>query len=146
MKSFHLLLVEDNAGDILLTTEALEESNLISSIKVVEDGQTAIDYVLKKDSFKNVMSPDLILLDVNLPFRNGHEVLSELKRNKASKHIPVIMLSTSSSGKDIRKAYNNYANAYLTKPIDADDFLEIIRTIESFWLKRAKLPSVANAE
>lgn len=134
MKSVHILLVEDNEGDILLTTEALEEHKLIDTISVVKNGQEALDFVFQKGAYQNVKMPDLILLDINLPLKSGHEVLQIIKHDPIVRHIPVIMLSTSSSEKDIKTAYSHYANCYITKPVDVNQFMDAIACIEHFWL------------
>jgi CheY-like chemotaxis protein len=139
MKSIHILLIEDNEGDILLTTEALEESKIINSITVLRDGEIAVNYFNNLDNTGNV--PDLILLDVNLPKKSGHEVLHHIKNNNSYKHIPVIMLTTSSSEKDILMSYNNYANCYITKPIDVSDFMIAVAKIEDFWINIVTIPS-----
>ncbi len=137
MKSIHILLVEDNEGDIFLTTEALEESKIINEISVVKDGQEALDFIFKSEH-KDL--PDLILLDVNLPKRNGHEVLKELKTHPVFRKIPVIMLTTSSSRRDIDQSYENHANCFITKPVEVSDFLEAVNSIEQFWLNIVRLP------
>lgn len=141
MKSIHILLVEDNEGDIVLTTEALEERRIINKISVVRDGKEALDFVYKVGKYEQVESPDLILLDVNLPKKNGHEVLVELKSNDLSKHIPVIMLTTSSSERDINLSYRHHANCYVTKPVEVGNFLEVISKIENFWISIVSLPA-----
>lgn len=140
MKSIQILLVEDNEGDILLTKEAFEESRLRNKITVVKNGRDAVDYLFKQGKFKEAATPDLVLLDVNLPFKNGHEVLEIVKTNDNTKHIPIIMLTTSSSQSDINRSYKNHANCYITKPIDVDDFLKTVVTIENFWLDLVMLP------
>lgn len=142
MKHTHILLVEDNEGDILLTTEALSEGKIANNLSVVKNGKDALDFVFKRGEFKEVNSPNLILLDINLPLRNGHEVLEELKSNEKTKHIPVIMLTTSSSENDIKLAYRHHANCYITKPVEVEDFLEAVATIEEFWLNLVLLPNV----
>lgn len=134
MRPIHILLVEDNEGDILLTTEALEDSRVINTISVVRNGKQALDYLFKRDVFAHSLTPDLILLDINLPLKSGHEVLAELKASEELKHVPIIMLTTSSSQNDISQCYKNHANCYITKPVDVNDFLEAIATIEHFWL------------
>jgi CheY-like chemotaxis protein len=138
----HVLLVEDNEGDIFLTTEALEESKFIEKLSIARDGQEALDFVYKNQGFEENLTPDLILLDVNLPKKSGHEVLEELKKHQVYKKIPVIMLTTSSSKKDIDLSYENHANCYITKPVEVGDFLKAVATIEQFWLNIASLPSV----
>ncbi len=142
MRLVHVLLVEDNEGDIFLTTEALEESKFIDRISIARDGQEALDFVCKNRGFETCLTPDLILLDVNLPKKSGHEVLGELKNHELYKKIPVIILTTSSSKRDIDLSYENYANCYITKPVEVGDFLDAISTIEQFWLNIAALPSV----
>lgn len=141
MKSIDILLVEDNEGDIVLTIEALEESKIINTINVVRNGKEAIDYVFSRGEYQNVTLPDLILLDVNLPLKNGHEVLSVIKNDDATKQIPVIMLTTSSSDKDINLSYKNHANCYITKPVEINDFFDALSQIEQFWLNIVKLPT-----
>jgi len=141
MKSVHILLVEDNQGDILLTTEALEESKIINTLSVVQNGKEALDYLFKKGAYQQAKTPDLILLDINLPLKNGHEVLEVIKADPDKKHIPVIMLTTSSSEKDISKAYQQHANCYITKPLEVTDFFEAIKTLEQFWMQIVKLPT-----
>jgi len=138
MAPINILLVEDNEGDILLTTEALEDSKIINKIKVIKDGKAAINFFESLKEREDV--PDLVLLDVNLPKVNGHEVLSFLKKNDRFKVIPVIMLTTSSSEKDIMLAYSNYVNCYITKPIEVADFIDAILKIESFWINIVTIP------
>ena len=141
MKSIHILLVEDNEGDIFLVTEALEEGKIINKISVARDGREAIDFLDKKGKYENEELPDIILLDVNLPKKNGHEVLEYIKEKDGLKQIPVIMLTTSSSEKDILMSYKNHANCFITKPVDVDNFLKIIYSIENFWINIVTLPS-----
>jgi CheY-like chemotaxis protein len=140
MKSIHILLVEDNEGDILLTKEAFEDAKILNTISIARDGQEAILFLDKTGPYSDVASPDLILLDVNLPKKNGHEVLHYIKNSEGLKHIPVIMLTTSLSEKDIVKSYENYANCYITKPVEVEDFLNVISSIENFWIKIVQLP------
>ena len=142
MKFIHILLVEDNEGDILLTTEALEEGGMMSKLSVARDGQEALDFLNKKGEFRNSELPDLILLDINLPRKNGHEVLKYVKTHPVFRSIPVIMLTTSSSQKDIDESYKNYANCYITKPIELSDFIDAIGQIEDFWINLVKLPKI----
>jgi CheY-like chemotaxis protein len=141
MKKVNILLVEDNEGDILLTMEAFEESRLTNDIEVVKNGKDALDFVFKKGKYADAKMPDLILLDINLPLKSGHEVLQILKGNEATKHIPIIMLTTSSSEKDIILSYKHHANCYITKPVEINDFIDAILTIEEFWLTIVKLPT-----
>tara|TARA_R110002051_G_scaffold65839_1_gene119481 strand:- start:25183 stop:25608 length:426 start_codon:yes stop_codon:yes gene_type:complete len=140
MKSIVILLVEDNEGDILLTTEALASCKIANTLRVVNDGQEAIDFVYKKGNYRNEISPDLILLDVNLPKKNGHEVLHKIKTDSNFKHIPIIMLTTSSSSLDVKKAYSNYVNCYITKPVEPYDFMKAVSEIENFWINVVELP------
>jgi len=140
MKPIHILLVEDNEGDILLTTEALEEKKIINKVSVVKDGNKAIDFLNKKNEYKKAELPNLILLDINLPKKNGHEVLQYIKTNDKFKHIPIIMLTTSSSEKDIITSYKHYANCFITKPVEVNDFIEAVTKIENFWVNIVQLP------
>jgi len=145
MTQVHILLVEDNEGDILLTQEAFEEARILTRLSVVRDGKEALDFLQKQGKHTNAEMPDLILLDVNLPKKNGHEVLKYIKGDDSLKHIPVIMLTTSSSPKDINQSYNNYANCFITKPVDVNEFIGVITTIENFWISIVKLPSIKRA-
>lgn len=142
MEPIHILLVEDNEGDIFLTTEALHESKIANQLSIVRDGWEAMQFLEKKGNYRHISIPDLILLDVNLPKMNGHEVLIAVKSNESIKHIPIIMLTTSSSEKDIFQSYKNYVNCYITKPIDAGDFLKLVASIEHFWISIVTLPKV----
>jgi CheY-like chemotaxis protein len=139
MELIHILLVEDNEGDILLTKEALEEAKILTSLSVVRDGKEAIDFVSRTGKYTGAALPDLVLLDVNLPKKNGHEVLKYIKGDEELKHIPVIMLTTSSSERDINLSYNNYANSFITKPVNVNDFLSVITTMENYWISIVKL-------
>jgi CheY-like chemotaxis protein len=140
MQPIHILLVDDNEGDILLTREALEEASIINRISIAYDGMEAINFLKKRPPFGNNPLPDLILLDINLPKMDGKEVLSIIKSDPDLKRIPVIMLTTSSSENDILASYDNYANCYITKPVDLDRFIDVVRTIEDFWISIVKLP------
>jgi CheY-like chemotaxis protein len=140
MKRIHILLVEDNEGDILLTTDALEEGKIINKVSVVKDGKLAIDFLNNREPYVDAEIPNLILLDINLPKKNGHEVLKYIKGSEKFRHIPIIMLTTSSSEKDIHEAYNHYANCFITKPVDVDEFMEAVTKIESFWISIVQLP------
>ncbi|MEP7257202.1 MAG: response regulator [Flavitalea sp.] len=141
MEPIHVLLVEDNEGDILLTKEAFEQSKILINLSVVKDGKEAVDFVLREGKYINVQLPDLLLLDINLPKKNGIEVLKFIKGNESIKQIPVIMLTTSSFENDIVLSYKNYASCYITKPVDTDNFLTIISKIEDFWISIVKLPA-----
>lgn len=135
-----ILLIEDNEGDILLTTEALEECKVPNELRILRDGNEALLFLMSQSKQNTSDLPDLILLDINLPKKNGHEVLQSVKNHPDLKHIPIIILTTSSSEIDILKAYQEHANCYIVKPLEVDDFIEITSKIEEFWLNIAKLP------
>jgi len=135
-----ILLVEDNPGDVRLTKEALKESKIKNSLYVVDNGEAAIDFLYKRNGFEDATIPDLIILDLNLPKKDGKEVLTEIKLDEDLKHIPVVVLTTSKSEEDILKSYKLYANCYITKPLELDNFIEVVKTIENFWLTIVKLP------
>ncbi|MCA1967440.1 MAG: response regulator [Flavobacterium sp.] len=139
MKKNQILLVEDNEGDIVLTSEAFEERDCKTNIKVARNGKEAINILF--DQKEDTQLPDLILLDINLPLLNGHEVLKKIKENEKTKHIPVIILTTSSAISDINLTYENYANCFITKPADINDFFETINVLCNYWFKISKLPS-----
>lgn len=136
-----ILLVEDNEGDVILTLEALKEGRIKNSVNVVRDGEQAIFYLDKKEGYADAITPDLILLDINLPRIDGLEVLSYIKQSESLKTIPVVMLTTSSSRNDIQSAYASYANCYITKPVDFNKFMDVIGSIEHFWISLVKLPT-----
>lgn len=140
MKEIDILLVEDNEGDIVLTMEALKQGKLKNKVFIARDGQMAIDMLMKNAPYQHQVTPDLILLDINLPKVDGVEVLRQIKENALTKRIPVIMLTTSSAEADILKSYNNYANCYITKPINLSSFMEVVATIEEFWVTLVQLP------
>lgn len=140
MRAIQILLVEDNEGDILLTKEAFEDASLSYHINVARDGKEGMQYLEKKGKFADAETPDLVLLDINLPKKNGHEVLHFIKSNDSLKHIPVIMLTTSNSENDVEKSYKNHANCHIIKPIEVEDFLYVMANIESFWINIARLP------
>jgi chemotaxis family two-component system response regulator Rcp1 len=135
MNEVQILLVEDNDGDIILTQEALKEGKIKNQIIVARDGQEALDML-----YAATVLPDLILLDINLPKINGFEVLMAIKTDERLKAIPVIMLSTSGAETDILTSYNNYANCFITKPVDFLRFMDVVRSIENFWVSLVKLP------
>jgi two-component system response regulator len=134
-----VLLVEDNPGDIRLTQEALKESKMEILLDVVTDGEQAIEFLFKKNKYANALRPHIILLDLNLPKRNGIEVLKEVKNNESLKKIPVIVLTTSDADHDILKAYSTHANCYILKPVDFDEFSKVIRLIETYWFNTVQL-------
>lgn len=135
-----ILLVEDNEGDILLTTEALQDCKIANELHILRDGSEALYYLMTQAKQSLNELPDLILLDVNLPKKNGHEVLESVKNHPDLKHIPIIMLTTSSSESDILKSYQEHANCYIIKPLEVSDFLHVTSKIEEFWLSIARLP------
>lgn len=138
---FELLLVEDNPGDVYLTKEAFREGCIPLRLSVVGDGEEATRYLRREAPYQNAIRPDLVLLDLNLPKKDGRELLAELKADPELRQIPVIILTTSESQQDVWRAYRLHANCYLTKPFEADTFMEKIRSIEDFWLSIARLPS-----
>ena len=135
----HILLVEDNEGDIVLTIEAFEECKVKTVISIAKNGKEALDFLFKRGTFKDAIKPDLILLDINLPIFNGHEVLKQIKSDSELKKIPVIMLTTSSNQKDIDDAYENHCNSYVKKPLNIKEFLSAVLKIEEFWLQLTTL-------
>lgn len=135
---YEILLVEDNPGDVRLTQEILKESRFNTQLKVVYDGEEAIHY-LQQSLHKNML-PDIVLLDVNLPRRNGHEVLEMIKEHPRLLLIPVVVLTSSEADHDISQCYAKYANCYITKPVDFDEYFKVINKIEQFWFSIAKLP------
>ncbi|HEX2896777.1 MAG TPA: response regulator [candidate division Zixibacteria bacterium] len=139
-KPIKILLVEDNPADIRLATEALKEGGVVSDLSVVTDGMDAINFLKRTGKYSDSPRPELILLDLNLPRKNGFDVLQVLKADPNLKSIPVIMLTTSSAEEDIVKSYNLNANCFVTKPTDLEQFLEVVKTIEEFWLTIASLP------
>jgi CheY-like chemotaxis protein len=139
-KEIKILMVEDNQGDILLTLEALKEAKINNHIDVVKDGEAAIQYLKKEGEYKDVETPDLILLDINLPKMNGLEVLEELKRDDSLKVIPVVILTTSDSEKDVFESYQKHANCYITKPVNFANFMEVVQKIKDFWIDIVRLP------
>lgn len=136
-----LLLVEDNPGDVRLTREALRGSQLSTRLSVVTDGDAAVDFVRRRPPYADAPRPDLILLDLNLPRMKGDRVLAELKEDPELRRIPVVVLTSSTSEADIRQAYDLHANCYCAKPVQLEDFIELIGAIESFWLRLATLPT-----
>ncbi|MEH6681640.1 MAG: response regulator [Sediminicola sp.] len=141
MKPIHILLVEDNEGDILLTTEALADSKILNTVGIARNGREALDYIFKRGDFVDAPTPNLVLLDINLPFKNGHEVLEIIKGHKEVRHLPVIMLTTSSSERDIRLSYQHRANCYISKPVEADQFSNAISAMDNFWINIVSLPA-----
>ncbi len=140
----NILLIEDNPGDVRLTQEAFKEGKLAINLDVVMDGVEAVKFLKKEDQYSEVTTPDLILLDLNLPKRDGREVLQEIKTDKTLKRIPVVVLTTSNAEQDILKSYNLHVNCYINKPVDFDKFFDVIQKIEDFWLSTAILPTMVD--
>jgi two-component system, chemotaxis family, response regulator Rcp1 len=141
-KPVDILLVEDNPGDVRLTQEAFRESKLNIRLNVVMDGEDALNYLFRRPPYENATRPDMILLDLNIPKKDGREVLEEIKQDDSLRYVPVIILTTSNAEQDIVKTYNLKVNAYINKPVDFDRFFDIVQKIETFWLMTATLPSV----
>ena len=141
MKKINILLIEDNEGDVLLTKEALENISFLGELEVKKNGELAVLYLSDLIKDRNNDLPDLILLDINIPKKNGHEVLQFIKENELLKHLPVIMLTTSSSDFDVLTSYQNQANCFITKPVEINNFMEIISKTIEFWYNIAKLPT-----
>ncbi|BAZ37764.1 two-component response regulator [Calothrix sp. NIES-4101] len=135
-----VLLVEDNPGDVQLTQIALEDSKISVNLSIVEDGVEALAFLRKQNQYASVSHPDIILLDLNLPKKDGREVLAEIKADEALRRIPVVVLTTSQNEEDVLRAYNLAANCYITKPVDFDQFVKIVQSIERFWFTIVKLP------
>lgn len=135
-----ILLVEDNPGDVRLTREALKEAKVRNKMDAVADGEEAIAYLRKQGKHANAPRPDVILLDLNLPRKSGLEVLREVKDDDDLKRIPVVVVTTSKAEQDIVRSYNLHANCYITKPVDLGQFMEVVRSIEDFWLSIVRLP------
>jgi len=141
-----ILLVEDSPSDVRLTQEALKEAKVLNTLHVVQDGVAALAFLLKEGQYASRPSPDLILLDLNLPKKDGREVLAEIKQDENLKRIPVVVLTTSRAEEDVVRSYNLHANAFVTKPVDLKQFLEVIHAIEAFWLAVVTLPPGEKAE
>jgi two-component system, chemotaxis family, response regulator Rcp1 len=135
-----VLLVEDDAGDVVIAREALRAGQLHSRLSVVPDGVEAMHYLRREDGYAEVERPDLILLDLNLPRKSGHEVLAEVKADPQLRKIPVVVLSTSSAFEDVERSYELYANVYVTKPVDFDHFASVVKQIDDFFISVASLP------
>lgn len=139
-KTVEILLIEDNPGDARLALEAIREAKVNNRLTWIADGVEAMAYLRKEGRFADSARPDLILLDLNLPKKDGREVLAEIKADPQLRRIPVVVLTTSQAEEDILKAYNLNANCYITKPVDLEQFLRIVKSIEDFWLSIVKLP------
>ncbi|MHB8101791.1 MAG: response regulator [Methanosarcina sp.] len=140
-KPVEILLVEDNEGDVGLIEEVLEEAKIRNSLHIAEDGEEAILFLHGEGKFSGSPRPDIILLDLNLPKKDGREVLREIKEDNNLKNIPVVVLTTSGAEKDILRSYALHSNAYVTKPLDFDQFIMVVKSIENFWLEVVKLPA-----
>lgn len=138
--TFHILLVEDNPADVRLTREVLSEGRLVNMLHVAGDGEQAIDFLRKRNKHASSPRPHLILLDLNLPRKDGREVLAEIKSDPDLRLIPVVVLTTSRSDRDILESYNLHANCYITKPVDLLQFMDVLRSIEGFWLTVVQQP------
>ncbi len=139
-KLVEILLVEDNPGDVRLTLEAFKEGKILNRLSVVGDGVEAMAFLRREGNYSNVPRPDLILLDLNMPRKDGREVLAEIKKDPELRRIPVIILTTSQAEQDILKSYDLHANCYITKPVDLDQFNTVVKNIQDFWLTVVKLP------
>jgi two-component system, chemotaxis family, response regulator Rcp1 len=140
-RPIEILLVEDNPGDVRLTREALLEGKVRNHLNVAGDGVEALAYLRRQDGHANAVRPDVILLDLNLPRKDGREVLTEIKNDPLLKNIPVVILSSSQAEQDIVRAYDLHANCYVSKPMDLDQFIAVVKSIEDFWFTIVKLPS-----
>ena len=135
-----ILLIEDSDGDILLITQALKKAQVTNGVTVIKDGDKALQYLRKEADYLDVETPDLILLDINLPRVDGIEVLAEIKNDPLLMSIPVVMLTTSESEKDVINSYNNHANCYIVKPVNFQKFIDVVQLIKEFWISIVKLP------
>jgi len=139
-KTAEILLIEDNLGDVRLIKEAFKEGKIINHMSVVEDGEAAMAFLRREGPYAGAVRPDLILLDLNLPKKDGREVLAEIKADEDLKRIPVVILTTSQAEEDILRTYDLHANCYVTKPVDLEQFLAVVRSIEDYWLAIVRLP------
>jgi len=141
MQAIEILLVEDNPGDVRLTQEVLKDGKFMNHLSVVDDGVSALQYLRRQGKYRDAMRPDMVLLDLNLPGKDGREVLGEMKTDPFLRRIPVVILTTSNAEADVLKSYDLYANCYIVKPVDLGQFVNVVRSIEDFWLSVVKLPS-----
>jgi chemotaxis family two-component system response regulator Rcp1 len=139
-KPVEILIVEDNPGDVRLTQEGLKEGKVLNNLHVAEDGEEAMAFLRREGKYADAPRPDLILLDLNLPGKDGREVLAEIKADKDLRRIPVVVLTVSKAEEDILKTYDLNANCYITKPINLDQFIKVVKSIEEFWLTIVTLP------
>jgi two-component system, chemotaxis family, response regulator Rcp1 len=140
-RTIEILLVEDNPGDARLTLEAFKEGKVLNNLTVMKDGVEALAYLRRQGLYASAKVPDLILLDLNLPRKSGREVLMEIKGDERLKTIPVVVLTTSADEQDVARAYSQHANCYITKPVDLEQFLRVVHSIEDFWLTLVRLPA-----
>lgn len=140
IRPVEILLVEDNPGDVRLTELALKENKIVNNLHVASDGVEAMQFLLHKGDYADSPRPDVILLDLNLPKKDGREVLAEIKAHEQLKRIPVVILTTSEADEDIIKTYDLHANCYITKPVDFEQFIQVVHTIEGFWFSIVRLP------
>ena len=141
IRTFEILLVEDNAGDSRLVIEAFRDSETLNNLHTVDDGEEAMSFLLQEGKYADAPRPDLILLDLNLPKKDGREVLAEIKGDSELRRIPVVIMTISSDEEDILNTYNLHVNSYITKPVDLDNFMNMFKSVEEFWLRVVKLPS-----
>ena len=142
LKPVEVLLVEDNTGDVRLTLEAMKEGKVINNLSIASDGVEAMAFLRKEGRYKDAARPDIILLDLNLPKKDGREVLAEIKADPSLRLIPVVVLTTSQAEEDILRTYNLHANCYVTKPVDLEQFINVVKSINDFWFSVVKLPPV----
>lgn len=140
VRPVEILLVEDNPGDVRLTSEALKEGKVRNRLYVAQDGVDALAFLRREGEYADAVRPDLILLDLNMPRMDGREVLAQIKDDEELKRIPVVILTTSKAEEDVMRSYNLHANCYITKPVDLDQFLDVVKAIEGFWMTIVKLP------
>lgn len=141
-----ILLIEDNPADVLLMQEALKEGKMVNNLSIISNGDEALNFLFHRDGYKNAPRPDLIMLDLNLPKKDGREVLAEIKNDPGLKSIPVVVITTSKSEEDIFRSYKLHANCYVTKPVRLSKFFEVVKDIEEFWFTLVKLPSKGKPE
>lgn len=139
-RAAEILLVEDNPGDVRLAKEGLKESKVANNLYVVDDGVEAMAFLRKEGNYADAVTPDLVLLDLNLPKKDGREVLAEIKEDKDLRRIPIVILSTSQAEEDVLKTYDLHANCYVNKPVDLDQFVEIVKALNNFWFEMVTLP------
>lgn len=141
-----ILLVEDSPDDVLLTEEALRRGRKANGLRVVCDGEAALDFLFRRGKYANEARPDLVLLDLNLPRMDGMEVLEQMKNSPELRTVPVVALTTSTAERDLLRAYDSYVNAYVTKPLDVDEFIRTVRAVEDFYLRTVRLPKTPDSD